>query len=92
MWTVASYRTASLSQRVATARLRLIRLIAVHGGACFVQLRVAPGPGLARLAEASGDRPGRLTQPRLGARQLVLGAWSNRPRGLSRNGWTAICA
>ena len=30
--------------------------------------------GLARLAEASGDRRGRLAQPRLGTRQLVLGA------------------
>jgi hypothetical protein len=32
------------------------------------------GAGLARLAEASGDRRGRLAQPRLGTRQLVLGA------------------
>ena len=41
-------------------------------------LRLAAGnlpmSGLARLAEASGDRRGRLAQPRLGARQLVLGA------------------
>lgn len=33
----------------------------------------ANGAGLARLTEAGGDRRGRLAQPRLGARQLVLG-------------------
>src|ERR1022692_4511548 len=39
------------------------------------ETRLAPGgaeAGLARLAEAGGDRRGRLAQPRLGARQLVL--------------------
>ena len=36
--------------------------------------RPGVGAGLVRLAEASGDRRGRLAQPRLGARQLVLGA------------------
>jgi hypothetical protein len=33
-----------------------------------------PHPALTRLDEASGDRRGRLAQPRLGTRQPVLGA------------------
>ena len=49
----------------------VLALIAVSVSACGYN--VIPILRL-RLAEASGNRRGRLAQPRLGARQLVLGA------------------
>jgi len=43
-------------------------------GAAIGWIMATQAAGLARPAETSGDRRGRRAQPRLGARQLVLGA------------------
>ena len=75
------------SRRIAASALRIDDLdtVAVHHNddpeVLIVELvtratvtTTAVHLGLARLAEASGDRRGRLAQPGLGARQLVFGA------------------